>query len=401
MNTKQKRALECAVLGHNLLILGAAGTGKSFVLNTIAHAIRQMGRKVQLTCSTGIATALYRQSDATVCTIHKFLGLLDGRHDPDEIGAVITNTPAMSYVVDNIKSVDCIIIDECSMLSARSLEAIQAVCQLKNRNEKFGGIQLILCGDFFQLPPVANLLYQDNGEFCFMSKSFMECFLHRVVLEQNMRRENGEHLLDKAVAEVYSGSVSPQTEEFICRLARPLSVDNNNNTIKLFATNNRVDDFNRKCLLKHPGTMYEFKSSDSGKAQHLYRISAPAVIWLKVGCPVILLQNISDKLVNGLRGHIHSITTDGPVVYFHDLNLLSLIPKVKFSGNIIIVLTTVHYFFNICFITFEYYFKLLFSHCKFNANTVSLYIHVYCVNALCTVLKYNMVELCLHQAATP
>ena len=93
-----------------------------------------------------------------------------------------------------------------------------------------------------------------------------------------------------------------------------------------------VDDYNRQCMLDFPGQLYEFQSSDTGNTRELSNLTAPRVLWLKISSPVILLRNLSGKLVNGLRGTVHDINEEGVTVEFPTLQLTTVIPKVKFTG---------------------------------------------------------------------
>lgn len=328
MNALQNKAIDIALSGHNLLLLGPAGTGKSFVISKIAKKLTERGKHVQVTCSTGIACSVYDRMNA--CTIHKFLGLTDGRYGPDDITRVISNSPRYAYVLDNINAVDCLIVDECSMVSRRTFETVRQVCMLKNEKAVFGGIQMIFCGDFCQLPPVANLLYQDCGEFCFESGLFKEVFIHKVILQENLRTQDDR--LSKVIGEIFNGHVSQESEHFLKVLNRPLP--HAGDSIKLFAKNDIVDDFNRSLILNLSGQLFEHNAADSGDLSELTSVTAPKTLWLKVGCPVILLQNLSDELYNGRLGKVYSLD-NGPKVAFQDPNLELTVPKVKFSGKFI------------------------------------------------------------------
>lgn len=103
-------------------------------------------------------------------------------------------------------------------------------------------------------------------------------------------------------------------------------------SIKLFPQNDRVDDYNRSCLLDFHGQMYEFKAVDTGTISALDTVTAPKTLWLKEGCPVILLQNMTDELVKCLTGRVSSLR-NGPVMEF-DNGMTRSIPKVKFSGKL-------------------------------------------------------------------
>ncbi|XP_053402931.1 ATP-dependent DNA helicase PIF1-like [Mercenaria mercenaria] len=117
----------------------------------------------------------------------------------------------------------------------------------------------------------------------------------------------------------------------LVRLKRPLPKDAYSDCVKLFSRNDQVDDFNRQSIVEFPGQLYEFKSDDEGDLKYLNKILAPETLWLKIAAPVILLRNLSDRLVNGLRGNIYDITDSGPIVEFPSLNLKMPLEKVRFS----------------------------------------------------------------------
>lgn len=87
-------------------------------------------------------------------------------------------------------------------------------------------------------------------------------------------------------------------------------------------------------MLRWPRETFEFSSADSGKLESFHRLLAPPVLWLKKGCPVNLLQNISDKLYiyNGLQGRVISCDSDGSTVQFQSVNISRKITKETFSG---------------------------------------------------------------------
>jgi thymidine kinase len=110
MNSKQQQALDIAIAGHNLVIIGPAGTGKSFLLRKIKDSLSSLGKSVKLCCSTGIACNIFDEAS----TIHSFLGLCDGRFDPDKINSIHNENAIYSFVDKHLNSTDCLIIDECS-----------------------------------------------------------------------------------------------------------------------------------------------------------------------------------------------------------------------------------------------------------------------------------------------
>ncbi|WAR28374.1 PIF1-like protein [Mya arenaria] len=310
MNKLQQAAIDISLEGHNLLLLGSAGTGKSFVVNEIAKQLKARGKTVQITCSTGIACNVYKEN---ACTIHKFTGISDGRYGPTEIVDVLKNN--QKY---NINKVDTVILDECSMISEQVFNTILQVFQMKDPSAVFGGVQIIFCGDFFQLPPVANTSYGDTGKYCFQSKYFKSVFPHR-------------ESFTKAINEISHGKSSQESEQFILELSRPLTLQEGSRSVKLFSRNDYVDDNNRKCLINFPGTIFEFRSTDTGRAKDLAKLTAPRLLWIKKSCPVILLRNLSKTLVHGLSGYVSEVDDSGPVIIFPSVNLVTRIPKVKFT----------------------------------------------------------------------
>lgn len=233
-----------------------------------------------------------------------------------------------------MRETDLLVIDECSMLSRKMFDCLSEVCAIKNEKILFGGIQLVLCGDFHQLAPVPNPLCQEDGEFCFKSQLFTTVIPHKITLTDVFRQSECE--LINAIQEVAVGEVSSESKKFMEKLNRLLSdrdSSDGDSSIKLFATNDHVDDFNRDSILKFSGPVYEFVSNDIGEKRYLSHILAPHILWLKIGAPVILLRNLSTKLVNGLSGTIFDIKDNIPVVEFPSVNLKVPVQRVKFSGK--------------------------------------------------------------------
>lgn len=225
---------------------------------------------------------------------------------------------------------DVLIIDECSMISARTFECIEKVLALKNNKKLFGGIQVILCGDFLQLPPVKNISYDDSGFYCFESSFFKLNFPHRVVLDEIVRQSEDE--LIRAIHHVSRGlNIPEETCKFIKTLERPLP-NSNDFDLKLFAKNDLVDDLNRKCILDFPGQMFEFTAKDEGEQKYrLDSLTVPKCLWLKIGIPVILLRNLTTKLVNGLRGFVLDIDDEGPTIEFPSIGITTRLSEYPFE----------------------------------------------------------------------
>ena len=89
----------------------------------------------------------------------------------------------------------------------------------------------------------------------------------------------------------------------------------------------------KQCILQAESQLYEYRAEDDGDVQHLSKVLAPPTLWLKKDCPVVLLRNLSDKLVNGLIGKVVSCGDDGPVVNFPSIDVTTKLEKINFSGN--------------------------------------------------------------------
>ncbi|OOZ35769.1 AAA family ATPase [Solemya elarraichensis gill symbiont] len=173
MDESQREAYSLAINGHNIIITGQAGSGKTFVIKIIVEYLRKSGHKVAITTSTGIASLQYQ--DLNALTLHKWSGIGDGRYANGELLHLINTDERFIACKQRILETKVLVIDEISMISSRVLTQVEFLCRkLRDNNFTFGGLglQVILCGDFYQLPPVPNELCGDFGHFCFEAKWF-------------------------------------------------------------------------------------------------------------------------------------------------------------------------------------------------------------------------------------
>ena len=172
------------------------------------------------------------------------------------------NVATQDDIQCRLRSTDVLVVDEVSMISNVILRQTHIVCQAARKScRPFGGIQVILTGDFLQLPPV-------NDKFCFEWDRFDELFPHRVTLDKVYRCvcffayhisvtlnliyfickcSHTETLLTSAVREQSRGEVTQDTTNFLKTLQRPVTV-NTCQTTHLFAANYEVDLHNWKTL---------------------------------------------------------------------------------------------------------------------------------------------------------
>lgn len=151
----QDEALEILQTGANVFLTGEPGSGKSYTINQYVKYLRDHDIEPAITASTGIAA-----THIGGMTIHSWSGIgIKNKlthYDLDKITAT-------EYLAKRIRWTKVLIIDEVSMLAADTLQMVDQVCRAVKQNEEpFGGIQVVLVGDFFQLPPIVKYQPQNN-----------------------------------------------------------------------------------------------------------------------------------------------------------------------------------------------------------------------------------------------
>ena len=144
----QDDACDILTMGHNVFLTGAAGTGETLLVNRFVRYAREHAIALAITASTGIAA-----THIGGMTIHSWsgMGIRDSLTD-DDIDTIISR----EYIAKRFAKTQILIIDEISMLSGGFLDSLDRLLQSGRFSpEPFGGIQVVLVGDFFQLPPVS------------------------------------------------------------------------------------------------------------------------------------------------------------------------------------------------------------------------------------------------------
>ncbi|XP_058120680.1 ATP-dependent DNA helicase PIF1 [Anopheles ziemanni] len=322
LNEQQKRILDACQTGRSVFFTGSAGTGKSFLLRKIIATLPPDGTVA--TASTGVAACLIGGT-----TLHSFAGIGSGE-------AALQNCfekASRANTAQIWRKCKRLIIDEISMVDADFFEKIEAVARYIRKNDKpFGGIQLILCGDFFQLPPVdrqenrpkPGQYSQDNDvgprvRFCFESKVWQECIQASYELTIVHRQKDQEF-----VGILNSIRIGRVTNEITARLQKTASQRIETEGIlatQLCSHTSEVDAINRAKLeaIQSEAKTFEAKDSDPYSAKQLDQaVQAPAKLTLKIGAQVMLLKNynIAEGLVNGARGVVMNFVQGLPLVKF-------------------------------------------------------------------------------------
>ncbi|XP_069119311.1 uncharacterized protein [Argopecten irradians] len=235
---------------HNVILTGYPGTGKSYTVAKFIDLCLYKGKKVVATASTGKAAVVLTEAleklnvHKTCVTIHKFFGILDGRFSDDEMVELMFNDERYEKRKRELLETNVLIIDEVSMISKKTFEQVEHVSRaVKNNDRPFGGMQVVLCGDFYQLPPVPSPHYGDDGSYVF-SSDLIDCFHHVDLTTVHRQRDED---LSRAISEVARGQLKEDSTFLLRRLARPLPPGDP--PIHLYGNNLDVDIHNARCLM--------------------------------------------------------------------------------------------------------------------------------------------------------
>lgn len=307
----------------NLFITGAAGTGKSFIVNKFKKS--EVGKDYPIIASTGAAAVLVGG-----CTFHSFFGLeLMQGHKDDIINKAVNNMK----VTMRVGRIDGFILDEISMLPHRALEIANEICQtIRNNTLPWGGIRVVAIGDFYQLPPVSS--NNVGKDWAFMGDIWRQSNFKVIQLKEIMRCSDPEFL--EILEKIRVGTVDYTVERFFDSHRIP---DENQIQFdhKPFLHPRRavVDSINRKCLESIATPLRTFKTSFSGNQFAIETLKKnlpiPEILELKRGALVMCRCNNSIVgYFNGTIGTIISIDEDFVTIETLDNRRLR-IEKFKFQ----------------------------------------------------------------------
>lgn len=318
----QDESIAIMSAGKSVLLTGAAGTGKTYTLNNFVRHARSSGKKVSLTATTGLAA-----THINGATIHAWSGLGINDSLPSNYLANLTKQRK-----DTIQQTDILIIDEISMMHHYRLDMIDEACRVvRKSNKPFGGIQVILAGDFFQLPPV-NRRDSRYGGFVTESSIWQEnhftvCYLN----EQHRQKE------DLSYSEILNGIragflSSRQINQLKQRIGAELPISEA--TTRLLTTNESVDAINIQKLAKVSGDEVSYEMFSSGPKKYVDQLKkaclASESLKLKVGAFVMCIKNSPDKkFVNGSLGIVSGFEelSNYPIVKLNNGKIINLKPE--------------------------------------------------------------------------
>ena len=360
LSIEQNYALNRFKEGQNLFITGPGGTGKSKLIKDFVMHCYKIKKSIQVTALTGCAAILLGHNAKT---IHSWSGIKLCRGEPEKIvEQIFSNKRALK----NWKSVKVLIIDEVSMMSAKMFDVLNRIGKMIRRSDQpFGGIQIILTGDFYQLPPIENKGEPESGKFCFESTNWNTTFPceNQVVLSKIFRQNDQQYI--NILNEIRKGELSEENVELLrTYLNRSYKKEEHNGVslTKLYPVRNSVDVINNSMFKALPDETKETHLSihkdnlmygDTKKAieSHVLEMCAKApsyeieneinflknntpcveLLQLKKGATVMCTANID--LEKGICNGSQGIITD----------FVNKIPKVRFANNVEMVLEKHHW----------------------------------------------------------
>ncbi|OWR45330.1 ATP-dependent DNA helicase PIF1 isoform X2 [Danaus plexippus] len=308
LNEEQTRVLEACLSGKNIFFTGSAGTGKSFLLKRIVAALPP--DVTMATASTGVAACHIGGT-----TLHAFAGIGDGSGTVEKLCERAIKSPLVAQKWRKCKH---LIIDEISMVDGLYFEKLEAVARHVRKNSKpFGGIQLILCGDFLQLPPVVDK-NKSAKRFCFQTSCWDKCIKLCFELKQVHRQTDQEFI--SILNNIRIGRVTKEISDRLLKTAAQKIESDGILATRLCSHTNDSKSINNSKLRDLEGEEKIFSAQDSDNASTLLDMQtiAPSKLVLKVGAQVMLLKNINVNagLVNGARGVVVRFDEGLPVVRF-------------------------------------------------------------------------------------
>jgi ATP-dependent DNA helicase PIF1 len=320
LNAQQHTAVELARSGASFFLTGGAGTGKSFAVATICLSLETMGKHVSKTASTGVAALLLGGGGTTV---HSWSGMGLG-----DLPVHVIVAKASRAAVQRVRVTDVLVIDEISMMHPEFFSKLEDyVRRIRKCELPMGGIQLIVVGDFMQLPPVGA---PPEAPFCFQTKAWGLCLTKMVRLTQIYRQTDGPWAtllnrmrLGQIMAEDVQtlqdrvGAVFPEDGIEPTMLRARNSQADVLNANKLAALPGREDVHLSKtvCGIKrNPGLSLAqagpIPSPDVYNKLIDDRTPAPATLKLRVGASVMLLKNLDldAGLANGSLGVVKCLS---------------------------------------------------------------------------------------------
>jgi len=320
----QDQAFNIMKTGVNIYLTGSAGSGKTHLLNRYISYLHDHDVAVAVTASTGIAA-----THMNGMTIHGWAGI-GIRESLDEKD--MQNLEEKKYLWKRFEKARVLIIDEVSMLHSYRLDMIDQVCRrFKRNNQSFGGLQVILSGDFFQLPPINKNNENDSKNMVFTSEAWEEMRPAICYLTEQHRQEDS--VMTDILNNIRSNSIKDKHLNHL-RSRIGAKLKENQKPTRLYTHNVNVDNENIKELLEIKGEekFFHMTSSGSDILVEILKKSCLAHqdLKLKIGAEVMFIKNnLEGGYVNGTRGIVKNFSgfTNNPVVELSNGKTIEVSPE--------------------------------------------------------------------------
>ncbi len=300
----QEETLDILKMGQNVFLTGPAGSGKTFVLNSYISYLKKNNISVAVTASTGIAATHMNGR-----TIHSWSGVGKKKTlEKKDFYKIVNHVP----IQNRISKAKVLIIDEVSMLEAKVIDLVEKVCRTIRKNDSaFGGLQVVLSGDLFQLPPVhrkgepkPNFVYESNAwararfVVCYLQKQYRQEDLQFLTILNSIREDTVNEDVFSRLMERYQKNIQG--------VLKPT---------KLYTHNADVDAINSFELAQINNSPYTYNMTSWGESDLVKNLKrdclAPEILELKKGALVMFVKNNFDRgYVNGTLGTVIDFDKD-------------------------------------------------------------------------------------------
>ncbi len=298
---KQNTALNILKSGKNVFITGSAGTGKTYLLNEYTQYLKERRVYPTIVAPTGIAA-----SHLGGQTIHSFFAL-GIRESIDE--GYVEFLMDKKYLKTRFSKLKLLIIDEISMVSPELFSSMDLILRgFKGTDAPFGGVQVVISGDFFQLPPVSKT--PKEKRFAWQAEAWKSLELQTCYLQEKFRQDDDR--LIQILDDIRVGSISESSEKLLAE-RHEKELRSHFTPTKLYTHNVDVDRINLAELEKLPGAAKLFVYDSKGSQKNIEKIFKSSLVLeelaLKKGAVVIFIKNNTEEgYVNGTTGTVESFS---------------------------------------------------------------------------------------------
>lgn len=303
---RQDQALTILQSGKNVFLTGEPGAGKTFTINTFTDWLSEKGVSYAVTASTGIAASHIDGS-----TIHSWCGIgIMKNLEPADVDGIRFN----KYHYNRMVGIETLILDEVSMLDATFIDDLDKILKAVHKNKlPFGGVQVVMVGDFFQLPPVSR---DGIARFAFEAEAWENANFSVCYLTEQHRQSEG--IFTEVLRAMRFGEMSDEHRVVIQKRMSKGTAPTN-----LFTHNKDVDGMNTEKLKELPGKEHKYHMNSSGDPRAVETLKkyclSPEILSLKKGAVVMFTANKPDKgYMNGSVGIVEDVGRDGPRIKLYN-----------------------------------------------------------------------------------